>query len=84
MELAGAPAEIGSNTLRHDFPSIKPHDSQIVEFQNRLLVLFQWAWNYIAWKRAARLTTRETQLPLPQADPLQPDAAARSDVGHGP
>ena len=84
VELAGALAEIGSNTLRHDFRSIKPQDSQIVEFQNRLLVLFQWAWNYITWKRAARLITGENHLPLPQADPLQPDAAARTGVGQGP
>jgi NADH:ubiquinone reductase (H+-translocating) len=33
------------------------HLMYIVEFQNRLLVMFQWAWNYITWNRSARLIT---------------------------
>ncbi|WP_166830789.1 NAD(P)/FAD-dependent oxidoreductase [Thalassoroseus pseudoceratinae] len=33
------------------------HLIQIVQFQNRLLVLFQWAWNYITFNRSARLIT---------------------------
>jgi NADH dehydrogenase len=27
----------------------------LVGFDNKLLVLFQWAWNYFTWKRGARL-----------------------------
>jgi len=29
----------------------------LIEFQNRLLVLTQWAWNYFTWNRSARLIT---------------------------
>jgi NADH dehydrogenase len=29
----------------------------IVEFQNRVLVLLQWAWTYLTRNRAARLIT---------------------------
>ncbi|MFN0135866.1 MAG: NAD(P)/FAD-dependent oxidoreductase [Phycisphaerae bacterium] len=29
----------------------------LIEFQNRLLVLVQWAWNYFTWARSARLIT---------------------------
>ena len=34
------------------------HLMYVVEFQNRLLVLVQWAWNYFSHNRAARLITR--------------------------
>jgi NADH dehydrogenase len=30
----------------------------LVAFQNRLLVLIQWAWNYFTHNRAARLITQ--------------------------
>lgn len=40
------------------------HLMYIVEFQNRILVLFQWAWNYLTWNRGARLITGEDPLPL--------------------
>ena len=33
------------------------HLMQLVSFQNRLLVLFQWAWNYFTHGRSARLIT---------------------------
>ncbi|QDU53860.1 NAD(P)/FAD-dependent oxidoreductase [Aeoliella mucimassa] len=33
------------------------HLMQLVTFENRLLVLFQWAWNYITRNRSARLIT---------------------------
>ncbi len=29
----------------------------LVQFQNRLLVLMQWAWNYFTFNRSARLIT---------------------------
>ncbi len=29
----------------------------LIEFQNRVLVLVQWAWNYFTWSRSARLIT---------------------------
>ena len=33
------------------------HIMSIVAFQNRLLVFFQWAWNYVTFNRSARLIT---------------------------
>jgi NADH dehydrogenase len=29
----------------------------LIQFQNRLLVLFQWFWNYVSRNRSARLIT---------------------------
>jgi NADH:ubiquinone reductase (H+-translocating) len=40
------------------------HLLYIVEFQNRLLVLMQWAWLYITYNRSARLITGKNTLPL--------------------
>jgi NADH dehydrogenase len=36
----------------------------LVEFENRLLVLIQWAWSYVTWDRGARLITGEDILPV--------------------
>jgi NADH dehydrogenase len=33
------------------------HILYLIEFQNRILVMFQWAWNYFTRNRAARLIT---------------------------
>ena len=40
------------------------HLANIVQFQNRLLVLLQWAWLYISYDRSARLITGDNPLPL--------------------
>ena len=40
------------------------HLLYIVEFQNRLLILLQWAWLYINYDRSARLITGGNPLPL--------------------
>jgi NADH dehydrogenase len=40
------------------------HLLYIVEFQNRLLILLQWAWLYISYDRSARLITGKNPLPL--------------------
>ena len=40
------------------------HLLYLVEFENRLLVLAQWAWNYVTWNRGARLITGTNPLPL--------------------
>jgi NADH dehydrogenase len=42
------------------------HLMSLVTFGNRLLVLIQWAWNYITRNRSARLITGENPLPLPR------------------
>jgi NADH dehydrogenase len=36
------------------------HLMYLVEFENRMLVLWQWGWNYFTWNRGARLITGET------------------------
>jgi NADH dehydrogenase len=36
----------------------------LIEFDNKLLVLFQWAWNYFTRKRGARLITGAEPYPL--------------------
>jgi NADH dehydrogenase len=33
------------------------HLLSLIAFENRMLVLFQWAWNYFTWNRSARLIT---------------------------
>lgn len=44
------------------------HLMSIVQFQNRLLVLTQWAWNYLTRNRSARLITGENRLPFPPVE----------------
>jgi NADH dehydrogenase len=38
------------------------HVMSLVQFQNRLLVFFQWAWSYCTFNRSARLITESPQL----------------------
>jgi NADH dehydrogenase len=40
------------------------HLIYIIQFQNRLLVMLQWAWLYITFDRSARLITGKNPLPL--------------------
>jgi NADH dehydrogenase len=42
------------------------HLLKLVQFENRLLVLVQWGWNYFTRNRAARLITGPDPLPLPK------------------
>ncbi len=52
------------------------HLMYLVEFQNRLLVLLQWSWNYVTWNRAARLITGENRAPAaPQRTACRPAQA---------
>jgi len=37
------------------------HIAYLIEYDNRLLVLFQWAWNYVTRKRGARLITGKVE-----------------------
>ena len=39
------------------------HIMSIAQFQNRILVLLQWAWNYFTFNRSARLITQADQFP---------------------
>jgi NADH dehydrogenase len=72
----GSLAVIGRNAAVADLGSLKfggflawlmwvfIHILYLIEFDNRVLVLFQWAWNYITRKRGARLITGPDPFPL--------------------
>ena len=59
------------------------HIAYLIGFRNRVIVMLQWAWTYIAWQRSARIITGPVDLDLraPRADeryePLDPDAVNR-------
>ena len=64
----------------------------LIGFQNRLVVMLQWAWSYITWQRGARLITGELgpelappDAPLgsvpPGSDREQREAAAAERAG---
>jgi NADH:ubiquinone reductase (H+-translocating) len=38
------------------------HIYYLIEFDNKLVVIFQWGWNYFTRKRGARLITGEESL----------------------
>ncbi|MGF1541681.1 MAG: NAD(P)/FAD-dependent oxidoreductase [Pleurocapsa sp.] len=40
------------------------HIYYLIEFDNKLIVMIQWAWNYITQGRGARLITGKSALPL--------------------
>lgn len=52
------------------------HIMYLVEFDNQILVLFQWSWSYFTRNRGARLITPETPMNL-----VAPDAPVRLPVG---
>lgn len=59
------------------------HLMQLVQFENRMLVFFQWAWNYFTFNRTARLITGET-LPVRRTDQTyQPPEHAEEAVSIG-
>ncbi len=54
------------------------HIWYLIEFDNKLLVLFQWAWNNITRKRGARLITEcHTTLPLEAQSSMQVEQLLR-------
>lgn len=65
-----AVAEFGALRLR-GFPAwviwLFVHIAYLIEYDNKLLVLIQWAWNYFTRKRGARLITGEGSLPMMNA-----------------
>ena len=74
---SAAVAQIGRLRL-HSFPAwlvwLFVHLMYLVEFENRLLVLMQWGWNYFTWNRSARLITETFQSREEHASPAQPPA----------
>jgi NADH:ubiquinone reductase (H+-translocating) len=60
------------------------HLLYIVAFENRVLILLQWAWNYVTRNRAARLITGRTPLTRTwQADTISVEAEAEHVLGAG-
>jgi NADH dehydrogenase len=53
------------------------HIRGIVQFENRILVMLQWAWNYLTWSRSARLITGTGFFPLRRSRPAAPNEASR-------
>jgi NADH dehydrogenase len=51
------------------------HVLKLIEFENRILVLFQWGWNYLTRNRSARLITGPSPLPLRRC----PDSTGRNE-----
>jgi NADH dehydrogenase len=47
------------------------HIRYLVEFDNKLLVMVQWAWTYLTRRRSARLITGEG-MPFPEGVPVGP------------
>jgi NADH dehydrogenase len=76
----GSLAVIGRNKAVADFGRLQlsgwpawlvwvfVHIGYLIEFDNKLKVLLQWAWNYFTDKRGTRLITGPDPLPLMQHD----------------
>lgn len=47
------------------------HIFYLIEFDNKLLVLLQWAWNYFTRKRGARLITNQEVPPINVEEPYR-------------
>ncbi len=63
---ASAVAEIGRWKLSGYFAWLAwlfVHLVFLIRFENRILVLIQWAWNFFTWGRSARLITEEPVKP---------------------
>jgi len=51
----------------------------LIGFRNRVVVMFQWAWSYLTYKRSARLITGETSaISVPSLEYAE-EAAGHSD-----
>jgi NADH dehydrogenase len=57
------------------------HLMYIVQFANRVMVFFQWAWSYSTWNRSARLITRDD---IGQQSPALARPARRDGRGERP
>ncbi|TWU26765.1 NADH dehydrogenase-like protein YjlD [Novipirellula galeiformis] len=60
------------------------HLMLIVQFQNRVLILWQWAWNYVTFNRSARLITGDEEevivRPHHKREPEHRDADERESL----
>ena len=53
------------------------HIYYLVEFDNKLLVMTQWAWNYVTRKRGVRLITGHDEIPV-MKDTAEPRVQSKS------
>ena len=53
------------------------HVVTLARFENRVLVLFQWAWNYVTRNRTARLITGAMTLDRPDVAKTNPPEAIK-------
>ncbi len=79
----GSLAVIGQNEAVVDLKFVKftgpiawlvwifAHLYYLIEFDNKLVVMTQWAWNYFTRNRGARLITGEGGIPLRVVTPIQ-------------
>jgi NADH dehydrogenase len=51
------------------------HLMKLVEFENRLLVFIQWAWNYVTFNRTARLITGINESSPPRSNRNESDTS---------
>jgi NADH dehydrogenase len=49
------------------------HIQYLIEFGNKIVVMFQWAWTYFTRKRGARLITGPNPFPLMSAEQGLPE-----------
>jgi NADH dehydrogenase len=54
------------------------HIVYLIGFDNKLLVLFQWAWNYFTRKRGAQLITGKDPFPLVEAEALMAELGGKA------
>ncbi len=59
------------------------HLLQIVQFQNRLLILFQWGWNYLTFSRSARIITGDDRVILIRDELVDDKAATNGGIAVG-
>ena len=59
------------------------HLLQIVQFQNRLLILFQWGWNYLTFSRSARIITGDDRVILIRDELVDDKAAINGNIAGG-
>ena len=53
------------------------HIMYLVGFRNRLIVLVNWAINYVSYERGVRLITNTDSLTNPQGEPVSRQSVGR-------
>lgn len=57
------------------------HIAQLIEFDNKVRVMFQWAWNYFTCKQGARLITGDDPFPLVESREMGSEEERRAASG---